>query len=197
MLPPSLASPSLSASASASASASDLPRPTSPPSRRRSTYHRGRQVQTTVPVAQRCNITGEGHWPPPHPCVYVPPKYSRVKKLQLLIINKDVRKCLARKNVNDILIWSWNNSPLNASMFCFNQKYILSSNPVVYMRNHGPIRLRNSPCFISGISCLFIPSSIVYLVHFFGGRCSDTIRTNGMTCEINSFNFSSVCSLPS
>ena len=26
------------------------------------------------------------------------------------MINKDVRKSLARKKVNDILIWSWNNS---------------------------------------------------------------------------------------
>ena len=37
---------------------------------------------------------------------YVPPIYMRVKKLQIIMINKDVRKSLARKNGNDILIWS-------------------------------------------------------------------------------------------
>ena len=40
---------------------------------------------------------------------YVPPTYRRVKKLQVLMINKDVRKYLARKNGNEILIWSRNN----------------------------------------------------------------------------------------
>ena len=32
-------------------------------------------------------------------------------KLRVLIINKDVRKSLARKNENESSIWSWNNSP--------------------------------------------------------------------------------------
>ena len=31
-------------------------------------------------------------------------------KLRVLIINKDVRKSLARKNGNENPIWSWNNS---------------------------------------------------------------------------------------
>ena len=43
---------------------------------------------------------------------YVPPKYRRVKKLQVLMINKDVRKSLARKKGNENPIWSWNNSPI-------------------------------------------------------------------------------------
>ena len=34
--------------------------------------------------------------------------YRRVKKLQVLIINKDICKYLALKKGNDILIWSWN-----------------------------------------------------------------------------------------
>ena len=41
---------------------------------------------------------------------YVPPTYTRVKKLRVLMINKDVRKYLARKKRNEILIWCWNNS---------------------------------------------------------------------------------------
>ena len=36
--------------------------------------------------------------------------YRRVKKLQVLIINKDVRKSLAHKQGNDILVWRWNDS---------------------------------------------------------------------------------------
>ena len=31
-------------------------------------------------------------------------------KLQVIIINKDVRKSLARKNGNESPIWSWNDS---------------------------------------------------------------------------------------
>ena len=31
-------------------------------------------------------------------------------KLRVLIINKEVRKLLARKNVNENPIWSWNDS---------------------------------------------------------------------------------------
>ena len=34
---------------------------------------------------------------------------GRVKKLRVMIINKDVSKYLARKNGNEILIWRWNN----------------------------------------------------------------------------------------
>ena len=38
-------------------------------------------------------------------------------KLQVLIINKDVRKSLARKNGNEIPIWSWNDSTLMVEFF--------------------------------------------------------------------------------
>ena len=58
----------------------------------------------------------------PRPRVYVPPAYRRVKKLRVLMINKDVRKKLARKNGNEILIWSWNNPPdlpMNCPYFSF------------------------------------------------------------------------------
>ena len=41
---------------------------------------------------------------------YVPPTYRRVKKLLVLVINKDVHKHLARKKGNENPIWSWNNS---------------------------------------------------------------------------------------
>ena len=40
---------------------------------------------------------------------YVPPTYRIVKKLQVLMINRNLRKSLAHKNGNEILIWSWNN----------------------------------------------------------------------------------------
>ena len=43
---------------------------------------------------------------------YVPPTYRRVKKLRVLIINKDVRKSLQRKNGDENLIWTWNDSYL-------------------------------------------------------------------------------------
>ena len=33
----------------------------------------------------------------------------RVKKLQVLIINKNLRKYLVSRNGNEILVWSWNN----------------------------------------------------------------------------------------
>ena len=39
---------------------------------------------------------------------YAPPTYRRVKKIRVLIINKDAHKYLARKNGNEILIWTWN-----------------------------------------------------------------------------------------
>ena len=38
------------------------------------------------------------------------PYVQESKKLQVIIINKYVRKCLACKNGNEILIWSWKNS---------------------------------------------------------------------------------------
>ena len=44
---------------------------------------------------------------------YVPRTYTRVKKVRVLIINKDVRKSLACKNRNEIRIWSWNDSVVN------------------------------------------------------------------------------------
>ena len=42
--------------------------------------------------------------------VYVPTTYRRLKKLRVIMINKDVRKYLARKNGNKNPIWSWNDS---------------------------------------------------------------------------------------
>ena len=110
--PPSLASPSSSALALApvteSMLASDLPRTTSP-LRRCSTYQRGRQACTMVLVARRDGSTGGGRWPHLCPCEYVPLCTGELKKPRVLIINKDVRKCLAPKNGNEILIWIWNN----------------------------------------------------------------------------------------
>ena len=41
---------------------------------------------------------------------YVIPTYSRVKKLQVLVINKDAGKSLSRKKGNNNPIWSWNDS---------------------------------------------------------------------------------------
>ena len=41
---------------------------------------------------------------------YVSPTYRRVKKIRVIMINEGVRKPLACKKVNEILIWSWNNS---------------------------------------------------------------------------------------
>ena len=43
---------------------------------------------------------------------YVPHTYRRVKKLLVLMINKDVCKYLARKDGNESLIWSWSNPHL-------------------------------------------------------------------------------------
>ena len=40
---------------------------------------------------------------------YIPPTYRRVKKLRVLVINKNLCKSLASRNRNDILVWSWNN----------------------------------------------------------------------------------------
>ena len=42
---------------------------------------------------------------------YVPPTYRRVKKLQVLIINKNLCTPLDIVNGNEILIWIWNNPP--------------------------------------------------------------------------------------
>ena len=42
-------------------------------------------------------------------------------KLRVLIINKDVRKPLARKNGNENSIWSWNDSPLHQPLRTLNQ----------------------------------------------------------------------------
>ena len=53
--------------------------------------------------------------PSPCPRGYLPPTYRRVKKLQVLIIKKDVRKSLARKKVNENPIWIWNGSVLGAN----------------------------------------------------------------------------------
>ena len=44
---------------------------------------------------------------------YVPPPYRRVKKLRFLMINKNVRKYLAHKKGNGIIIWIWNNADLS------------------------------------------------------------------------------------
>ena len=68
--PLSLDSPS--SSALASASASDLPQLT-PPSRRRSTYCRGRQVQNMVTVTRIGGSAGRGRCPPTRTHAYVPP----------------------------------------------------------------------------------------------------------------------------
>ena len=40
---------------------------------------------------------------------YVPPTYRGVKKLQVITINKNLPESLASINVNEILIWIWNN----------------------------------------------------------------------------------------
>ena len=42
---------------------------------------------------------------------YVTLMYRRVTKIRVLMINKDVRKSLARKNGNGNPIWSWKDSP--------------------------------------------------------------------------------------
>ena len=47
---------------------------------------------------------------------YVTPTYRWVKELRVLMINKDVCKSLARKKVNEILIWSWNDSTVLRSI---------------------------------------------------------------------------------
>ena len=50
-------------------------------------------------------------------------------KLRFLIINKDLRKSLARKNGNESPIWSWNDSvPVATNLFIFR---FLTSNMVV------------------------------------------------------------------
>ena len=42
---------------------------------------------------------------------YVPPTYRIKKTLRVILINKYVRKYLARKKGNENPIWSWNDSP--------------------------------------------------------------------------------------
>ena len=54
---------------------------------------------------------------------YVSSAYRRVKKLQVLMINKDVRKSLACKKGNEIIIWSWNKS-IQIIEINFNNDYI-------------------------------------------------------------------------
>ena len=46
----------------------------------------------------------------PRPRAYEPPEYRRVKKLQVIMINKGVRKSLAHKKGNKNPIWSWKES---------------------------------------------------------------------------------------
>ena len=59
---------------------------------------------------QYCNHTQNIFVSSVHYLAYVPPTYRRVKKLRVLMINKDTHTSLAHKNGNDILIWIWNNS---------------------------------------------------------------------------------------
>ena len=46
----------------------------------------------------------------------MPPYVQESKKLRALIINKDERKSLARKNGNENPIWSWNDSIRSTSL---------------------------------------------------------------------------------
>ena len=47
-------------------------------------------------------------------------RISPYDKLRVLIINKDVRKSLARKNGNESPIWSWNDSPGKSHKLALN-----------------------------------------------------------------------------
>ena len=49
--------------------------------------------------------------------------YSRVNKLRVLIINKNLRKSLASRNGNEILIWIWNNSGHDLEFSSNNRLY--------------------------------------------------------------------------
>ena len=108
--PPSLASPSLSVSASVSLS--DLLRPKPPPP------HGG--IVPTIEVVKHKPLSLSHKEAALHVegavllfvLVHMYPLRTGYKKLRVLIINKDVRKCLARKNGNKIIIWSWNNPRL-------------------------------------------------------------------------------------
>ena len=60
---------------------------------------------------------------------YVPPTYRRIKKLQVLVINKELCKSLARKNGNEILIWIWNNPYVNIGYaYCTSDQFIFDAN---------------------------------------------------------------------
>ena len=54
---------------------------------------------------------------------YVPHTYRKVKKLRVLTINKNLRKSLASRNGNDILIWSWNNPLVKIDFPMFEYVY--------------------------------------------------------------------------
>ena len=61
---------------------------------------------------QYCNHVKKNWYQLYNNLVYVPPNEQGSKKLQALIFNIDKLKSLARKNVNENPIWSWNDSPL-------------------------------------------------------------------------------------
>ena len=63
---------------------------------------------------------------------YVPPTYRRVKKLQGLMINKDVHKSLAPKKGNEIIIWNWNNFSMRLSWLGKTIHILLLLLPVPY-----------------------------------------------------------------
>ena len=55
--------------------------------------------------------------------VYIPPTYRGVKKLWALMINKELRKSLARKKGNENPIWRWNDLHVKwKSAFLIKQK---------------------------------------------------------------------------
>ena len=59
-------------------------------------------------------LTGSPMYPTTTYVVYTnegTPYVQEIKKLRVLIINKDERKSLARKNGNENPIWIWNDSP--------------------------------------------------------------------------------------
>ena len=51
-------------------------------------------------------------------------------KLRVLIINKDVRKSLARKNGNENPIWSWNDSPVERDQKAFRLERRMKSRSI-------------------------------------------------------------------
>ena len=60
---------------------------------------------------QYCNNAENIFVPSVHKPWVRTPYVQESKKLRVRIINKDVRKSLARKKGNDTIIWSWNKSP--------------------------------------------------------------------------------------